>query len=64
VINGIPLEDFVEDILIQIWFMPMSWSIFCTEKMHLTLVQPDGDGDRNMILGQVFFVTPAIVWRY
>jgi len=38
VINGTALK-ILGGILTQIWFMPMSWSIFCTEKMRLTLVR-------------------------
>jgi len=43
VINGTALEDFGAGILTQIWFMPMSWSIFCTEKNAPDFAASDGD---------------------
>jgi len=58
VINGTALEDFGAGILTQIWFMPMSWSRFCT-KMRLTLVRLRWRWRSQHDPGSQVFVTPS-----
>lgn len=60
VLNGVPLEDFGEG-------HPDPNLTYAPELVNLLFNDPklnfgaasDGDGDRNMILGQKFFVTPS-----
>lgn len=60
VLNGVPLEDFGEG-------HPDPNLTYAPELVNLLFNDPklnfgaasDGDGDRNMILGQQFFVTPS-----
>jgi phosphoglucomutase len=59
VINGVPLEDFGEGHPDPNLTYATNWSRSCMTSTPDFGAASDGDGDRNMILGRGFFVTPS-----